>query len=117
MFKGKGDPRAACNYRTVAVGGPLPKLFMSCINRHLTGLAEGNAWRAPTQVGFRPKHRLEDLVVLVDYLVDTAKRTRTALALAFIDLEKAFDRVPRARLFSLLLDHYGIGPSLVEMIR
>ena len=46
-------------------------------------------------MGFRPKHRLEDLVLLVDLLVDRAKATKTALAMAFIDLEKAFDRIPR----------------------
>ena len=56
-------------------------------------------------------------MVLVDYLVDRAKSTRKALAIAFIDLEKAFDKVPRAKLFALLLQQYGICPSLVEMVR
>ena len=117
VYKRKGDPRAAANYRTVAVAGPLPKLYMSCFNRSLTRQAEGKGWRADTQVGFRPKHRLEDLVLLVDYLIDRAKETKTPLAMAFIDLEKAFDRVPRARLFELLLQHYNIGKDTVESIR
>lgn len=68
---------------------------MSCYNRHLTHVAEEHSWRAPTQVGFRPAHRLEDLVLLVDYLVDRAKCKNEPLAIGFIDLEKAFDRVPR----------------------
>ena len=98
VFKHKGDPRAASNYRTVAVASPLPKLYMSCFNRHLTQVADSNNWRAATQVGFRPKHRLEDLIILADFLVDRAMRDRQPLAIAFIDLKKAFDRVPRARL-------------------
>lgn len=68
-------------------------------------------------MGFRPNHRLEDLLLLVDYILDRAQASKTPLALAFIDLEKAFDRVPRARLFSLLLHHYHINQHTVEAIR
>ena len=56
-------------------------------------------------------------MLLVDYLVDRAKGSGEALALAFVDLEKAFDRVPRKKLFDLLLNDYGIKPAVVEMIR
>ena len=50
-------------------------------------------------------------------MLDRALRDHQPLAIAFIDLEKAFDKVPRARLFHILLEHYGIDPSIVEAIR
>ena len=113
----KGDRSNAVNYRCVAVMGPFPKLFMSCLNRRITALSDDKAWRAPTQVGFRKHHRLEDMVLAVDFALDRAKAKRQPLALCFLDLEKAFDRVPRDKLVALLLHHYNINPSIVETIR
>ena len=116
VFK-KGDPNEAKNYRCIAVMGPFPKLYTSCLNRHLTALADANDWRAPTQAGFRKHHRLEDMVLAIDFAIDRAQAKRTPLALAFLDLEKAFDRVPRDRLIATLLNHYTLNPSVVETIR
>ena len=113
----KGDPTVAANYRCIAVMGPFCKLFASCLNRELTRQSDQHAWRAPTQVGFRRHHRLEDMVLAVDFAIDRAKAQRKPLALAFLDLEKAFDRVPRDRLVTLLLTHYNVNPSIVETIR
>ena len=113
----KGDPADATNYRCIAVMGPFPKLYASCINREITTLSNRNSWRAPTQVGFRRHHRLEDMVLAVDFAIDRAKAQRKPLAIAFLDLEKAFDRVPRAKLIALLSTHYQLNPSLVETIR
>ena len=97
--------------------GPFPKLFTACLNREVTKQSDDNGWRAATQVGFRQYHRLEDMVLAVDYAIDRAKAKRRALALAFLDLEKAFDRVPREKLITVLLDYYGLNPSIVETIR
>ena len=37
--------------------------------------------------------------------------------MGFVDLEKAFDTVPRSALIELLLSHFGLSPSIVECIR
>ena len=95
VYKGK-DSSDPGNYRPVSVMGPLPKLFMSCLTRYLDSVSELAGWPAPTQAGFRRKHRLEDLVVAVDYLLDRAAALRTPLVLTFVDITKAFDSVPRA---------------------
>ena len=97
--------------------GPFPKLYTSCLNRQLTALADANGWRAPTQAGFRKHHRLEDMVLAIDFALDRAQAQRTPLALAFLDLEKAFDRVPRDKLIATLLHQYEIDPNVVETIR
>ena len=97
--------------------GPIAKLYSTCVNTKLDALATSNSWRAPTQVGFRKRHRLEDLLVPVDYIIARAQATRQPLCLCFVDLEKAFDTVLRKRLMNVLLEHYGVSHDMVETIR
>ena len=52
--------------------GPLMKLFMTLVESRLSKLSEANVFRAPTQAGFRPKHSLEDLVMIVQTIVQHA---------------------------------------------
>ena len=58
-------------------------------------MAEGRRDSASTQVGLRAGYRLEDAVLAIDYVIDKSMSTKQPLCIAFIDLEKAFDRVPR----------------------
>ena len=78
--------------------------------------AEIGGWRPHTQAGFRKKHRLEDLVVPVDYLLDRAYTCNMPLSMCLVDLEKAFDIVNRAQLLKVL-QGYGVGPDMLEAIR
>jgi len=45
-----------------------------------------------------------------------AKRHNTPLAMAFVDIEKAYDSIDRAMLFKLLLA-YGVDPDCVKLIQ
>ena len=71
MYK-KGDKAVAANYRLVSVLGPLAKLFAAYLNGELEQKAVLNNWRAPTQAGFRKRHPLEDLLLLVDFVIARA---------------------------------------------
>ena len=93
---------------------PIAKFFSTCLNETLTQQAAEKGWQTEMQAGFRPRYRLEDLVFPVDYLLSSALTEGTGLGLCFIDLEKAFDTLPRAKLIPLLLHHYRIAPDLVE---
>ena len=97
VFK-KGDSRLASNYHPVSVMGSIAILYSTCMNLTLTRQAADKGWRATTQAGFRPTYHLEDLVFPMDVLLANALREGKGLALCFVDLEKAFDTVPRARL-------------------
>ena len=70
--------------------------------------------------GHRPssekKHRLEDLVVPVDYLLDRAYTCNIPLSVYLVDLENAFNTVNWVRLLEVLQD-YGVNPDMLEVIR
>ena len=68
MYK-KSDRAVAANYRPVSVLGPLAKLFTACLNGELERQAIVNNWHAPTQAGFCKCHHLEDLLLLVDFVI------------------------------------------------
>ena len=69
------------------------------------------------QAGFQLGHRLEDLVIPADVALDQSSKSHSTLAIAFVDLRKAFDSVPRHLLLSVRLELYSIDPSIVESIR
>ena len=68
----KGNTSIAANYCLVILIGPLAKLFSTCLNLYLEREAQAKGWRAPTQAGFRQHHRLEDLVIAIDYIISKA---------------------------------------------
>ena len=74
--------------------GPITKLFSACLNMELEHITHLNDWRVPTQAGFCKHHRLEDLNILVDYLIAQAQRLKASIELCFINIEKAFDTAP-----------------------
>ena len=53
----------------------------------------------------------------MDYIIARAQQQKSPLAIALIDMEKAFDTVPRARLMEVLQQQYHIDPNMVEVIR
>ena len=93
--------------------GPLVKLFMALLDYRLTQISESKALRAPTQAGFRPKHSLEDLVLVVQTVVQHAIISKQQLCLCFVDLAKAYDSIPRSQLWEVLSLELNIPEYLV----
>ena len=112
----EGSQADAKNYCPISVMGPLAKLYACCLNLELETRAAHHAWRAPTQAGFRRYYRLEDLIVPVDYLLARAQTRGTPLALCLVDLEKAFDIVPRQHLLDVLSNTYEVDAAMLETI-
>ena len=95
MWKGKGSTTDASTYRPISVMHLLAKLYSLVLLGRLEEGAEASGWRAPEQAGFRAGYRIEDHQLLLTYLMLSAAAGHGPLAVAFIDLEKAYDRVPR----------------------
>ena len=51
----KGDPTVTSNYRPVAVGTPIARLYASVLNNRISPYFEAEELRAQAQAGFRPR--------------------------------------------------------------
>ena len=96
---------------------PLAKLFMAVMNHRLDKISNDTDLRAETQAGFRAKHSVEDLVLVVQSVVQHAVRTGSSLGLVFVDIRKAYDSVQRVQLWEILAQELGVDTFLVEKIK
>ena len=108
VWKQKGTPSDPATYRGLSVLHLLGKLLALSYLRRLDDETHCRGWLAKEQAGFRLGHRIEDHQLLLTYLLLAASRHRGPLALAFIDLEKAYDRVPRTTLWRVLAEELEV---------
>eukprot|EP00973_Karenia_brevis_P003774 520789-Karenia_brevis.AAC.1 len=68
------------------------------------------------QVGFRPKMRIENALLVCENLVGTACAFNLDVWIGSLDLRKAFDRVEYSALFEALTQQ-GISSSYIHLLR
>ena len=61
--------------------------------------AEVKGKRARGQVGFRPKHSTVDHGIMLRHTVEKVWEDKEEVLCCFVDFKKAFDRVPRDKLW------------------
>jgi len=88
--------------RTITVGTLLGKLYSTCLARRLTTWGEENSLRPDTQTGFRAGHQTLDSVLVLRAVKERYQKEGQAVYVAFIDFRKAYDCVPRDKLFKKL---------------
>ena len=101
IFK-SGDIDVPGNYRGIAVGTVLSKLFAKLINSRLTHWAESNGVRAAGQAGFREDYRCSDHLLILRTLIEQQRERKLPLYTCFVDFRKAYDSVPRDLLWRKL---------------
>ena len=114
IFK-KGDPQDCRNYRTVTVGSLFGKIFASVIERRISEWAERNNIRAKGQAGFRRKHGTQDHLLSLRVIIEKVRKSGHLFA-CFVDFSKAFDTVPRDRLWTRL-ENIGIRGNILDTIK
>ena len=91
LYKGKGDALERANYR----GLKLTELVMKVLERIVDGLIRQLVSIDYSQFGFVPGRGNTDAIFVVRLLQERHLAANKRIYMAFVDLEKAFDRVPQ----------------------
>ena len=113
LFK-KGMRSLCDNYRGISLlsvaGKILARVILSRLNHQLTDLVYSES-----QCGFRKGRGTTDMIFCLRQLQEKAREHKTPLYMAFIDLTKAFDTVPRSALW-IVLEKLGIPTKMRSII-
>ena len=91
-FKGKGAALDQSNYRSLKLVGHALKVF----ERVIENLLRDKVDIGPMQFAFMPGKGTTDAIFVVRQVQERFMDKKRLLFFAFVDLEKAFERVPRA---------------------
>ena len=112
----KGDPYDPDNYRAIAVGSNIGKLFSTILLERLLQFRRGHCPDTRNQLGFTKGAQTLDHIFTINTCVEKyVKKGRKRLYTCFVDFRKAFDTVPRdSSLWKLR--NIGVDGSFLECI-
>jgi hypothetical protein len=102
VFKAGGNPALVDDYRPITIGSLPAKILAVCLNTRLSGWAEGGGKRAQGQAGFRAERRCADNVLVLRTMIELQRHAAQGLYCCFVDFKKAYDCVPRDKLWAKL---------------
>uniref|UniRef100_A0A8C6Q2D3 Reverse transcriptase domain-containing protein n=1 Tax=Nothobranchius furzeri TaxID=105023 RepID=A0A8C6Q2D3_NOTFU len=112
IFK-KGDLRVCCNYRGITLSLP-GKVYSKVLERRVQSIVESQI--EEEQCGFRPGRGTVDQLHTLARVMEGAWEFAQPIHTCFVDLERAYDRVPRGTLWGTLQE-YGVGDFLSRAIQ
>ena len=92
VFKGKGDALECGNYRGIRLLEHSMKVWEKILEERLRKIVKINK----CQFGFMPGKSTTEAIFVMRQLQEKYRKKRKRLYHIFVDLEKAFDRIPRA---------------------
>jgi hypothetical protein len=113
----KGSKMDPSNYRGISLLCCLSKFFTAILNQRLLKYVLQKQILSKEQLGFIPGNRTSDALLLLHNLVYQYCKTNNKYIYAcFVDFQKAFDSVPRHKLFEKLIN-YNITGKFYECIK
>ena len=113
----KGSTDDPDNYRGISLISCLAKLFYAILNSRLMKYCLENNILSPSQLGFLAGNRTSDAHIILHNLINEYCHKRgSKIYGCFVDFSKAFDSIPRDRMFQKLLD-IGITGKFYDIIK
>ena len=116
IYKGKGPLNDPSNYRPITILSCLGKLFTSVLNNRLVKFTNKYDTINQNQAGFRKNFSTSDHIFTLYYLTNLFKSQKKKLFVGFIDFSRCFDTIPRAELFSKLINA-GVDGKFIRVVR
>ena len=116
IFKNKGNSTDPGNYRGITILSCFGKLFTSILNERLKKFIETFDIIGCEQAGFRSNFSTLDHLFTLYGLIDILLYKKKRLYCAFLDYEKAFDKVNRSLLWQKLINN-GITGKVLRVIQ
>lgn len=110
----KGDKKECNNYRGITLLPAVLKIYEQILEQKLRKIIEPTL--EETQSGFRKGRSTQDHIFTIKNIIGKAMSANKTLYMAFLDLEKAFDRVPRAKIWNSLQNR-KVNYQLIEAVR
>lgn len=113
IFK-KGDVKDCNNYRGITLISTAMKILEKIIEKRIRSAIEHTL--EESQSGFRKGRSTQDHVFTIKQMTEKAIQEKKKLIVAFLDLEKAFDRAPREIIWKILADR-GLNGQILSIIQ
>ena len=117
MVLHKNKDRTECgNYRGISLVAHAGMILLKIIARRLSEYCERLGILPEEQSGFRPNRSTTDMMFVIRWSQELARKKRIPLYVCFIDLAKAYDSVDRTRLWTVLA-RFGVPRIMISVIR
>ncbi|KAK3517672.1 hypothetical protein QTP70_015319 [Hemibagrus guttatus] len=112
IFKNKGDVQSCSNYRGIKLMSHTMKLWERVVEVRLRKVVE----MCEQQYGFMPRKSTTNAIFALRILMEKYRDGQRELHCVFVDLEEAYDRVPREELWYCMRKS-GVAEKYVRVVQ